>query len=110
MFVFMNSEGNRYGVDSPLKHHYPFKGLETYTIINDFICEQNSKDDGYRVDCLLKHHYPLNDKQAYTIINVFVFGYKIQKDMEMDMVTRQVVWLTLYTHVAESGVSPGRLI
>ena len=28
---------------------------------------------------------------------------KIQK--EIDMITRQVVWLTPYTHVTESGVS-----
>ena len=40
--------------------------------------------------------------------NLYVFTKRIQK--EMDMVTRQVVWLTLYTHVAESGVSIGSII
>ena len=54
-----NLEGDWYGVDPSLNHHYPFNGQLTYTIINNCICEYNSERDGYWVDPSLNHHLPL---------------------------------------------------
>ena len=77
-----NSEGDEYGVDSPVKS---LKGQQSYTIINVCIYEHNSEGDGYGVYPPLNHNYPLKGKQACTIINVCVLVNTIQKGMEMDI-------------------------
>ena len=51
----------------------------------------------------------LRARKAYSITGLCVFVNRIHKEMKMGMVTRQGVWLTLYTCVDDSDVSLGRL-
>ena len=82
---------DEYEVDPTLKHHYPLKGQQAYTIINVWICEQNSEQYGYAdgdkygVDSPLNHHYLLKGQQTYIIINVCTFVNTIQKEVDMGL-------------------------